>query len=324
MCKNKYLCFADFEFTCGYCINKYDSEILSAGVVICDDKYEVKEKFYCTCRPHKFPKLTKQCRKLTKLTQEEINNSPDSDDVMCIIVNLMKKYMIDDIYVWGNFDKPALLSDVRQHQKFRKSSCSIQKVSSKIFDIQWDITEKMELPEPVNIQELASAFDYTPSGSFHNALNDALALYVIYRAVYTEDLKNNLKLDEIRQKRLDKIERQHREAEKRQKETAFSLPLSDKEKLYYEEVGENSEEAKNYIYIRSKIVRTLNNNPDENNFLLLYLKTPERIKVISSKKYNYTLQGLSEKAISFERDSFSELILNECLDREKSCDTIII
>lgn len=78
------------------------------------------------------------------------------------------------------------------------------------------------------------------------------------------------------------------------------------------------------IYIRSKIVRTLNNNPDENNFLLLYLKTPERIKVISSKKYNYTLQGLSEKAISFERDSFSELILNECLDREKSCDTVII
>lgn len=317
MSENKYLCFADFEFTCGYCINKYDSEILSVGVIICDENYEIKEKFYCTCRPHKFPKLTKQCRKLTKLTQQEIDNSPDSNDVMSIIVSLLKKYMIDNIYVWGNFDRPALLSDVRQHQKFRKESGSIQKVSSKILDIQRSITEKMELPEPINIKELASAFDYTPAGSFHNALNDALALYVIYRAVYTEDLKSNRKLTEIRQKRLGRIEEKRRETEKRQKETAFSLPLSDKEKLYYEEIDENSEEAREFIYIRSKFVRTLNNNPDENDFLLLYLKTQERIKVISSKKYNYTLQNLSEKAIGFERDNFSELILDECRNREK-------
>ena len=315
--KNKYLCFADFEFTCGYCINKYDSEILSAGMIICDENYEIKERFYCTCRPHKFPKLTRQCRKLTKLTQEEIDNSPDSNDVMGIIVNLLKKYMIDNIYVWGNFDRPALLSDVKQHQKFRKESGNIQKVSGKILDIQKSITDKMGLPEPVNIKELASAFDYTPVGSFHNAINDALALYVIYKAVYTEDLKSNQKLNEIRQKRLDRIEAKCREAEKRQKETAFSLPLSDKEKLYYEEIGENSEEAKEFIYIRSKFVRTLKNNPDENEFLLLYLKTQERIKVISRKKYNYTLQNLSEKAIGFERDNFSELILSECRSKER-------
>lgn len=315
--KSQYICFADFEFTCGYCINKNDSEILSAGIVICDENYRIQEKFYCTCRPKRFPKLTRQCRKLTKLTQEEIDNSPDSNDVMLIIVNLMKKYMINDIYVWGNFDRIALLSDVRQHQRFGKGFRNIQKISSKIVDIQADITEKTELPEPVNIKELALAFDYTPQGNFHNALNDALALYVIYKAVYTEDLTTNEKLAEIRTDRYEKIEQRRIEAEKRRKETAFSIPLSDGEKLYYEEIGENSEEAGEFIYMRSRFVRALQNNPDENDFILLYLKTQERIKVISKKKYNYTLQHLSEKAIVFERDDFSELILKECRNRDK-------
>ncbi len=314
--RKKYLCFADFEFTCGYCINKYESEILSAGVIICDENYEIKERFYCTCRPYRYPKLTRQCRKLTKLTQEEIDNSPDSNDVMKIIVKLVKKYKIDDIYVWGNFDKPALLSDVKQHQKFRKEYGNIQRVISKILDIQKKITEQMELPEPVNIKELASAFDYTPAGSFHNALNDALALYVIYRAVCTDDLKSNEKLAEIRRKRLDRIEEKRREAEKRQKETAFSLPLSDKEKLYYEEIRKDDEKAKYYIFMRSRFVSSMKNNPDKSEFMLLYFRNNGGIKVIPKSKYNYTLQSLSEKAIGFERDNFSELLLSECRNKE--------
>ncbi|MDE6679054.1 MAG: hypothetical protein K2K02_08440, partial [Ruminococcus sp.] len=92
--EKKYLCFADFEFTCGYFINKMESEILSAGVVICDESYNIKERFYRTSRPNHFPRLTKQCKKLTKLTQTEINHSPDSNDVMGKIMKLVKKYNI--------------------------------------------------------------------------------------------------------------------------------------------------------------------------------------------------------------------------------------
>lgn len=311
--EKQYLCFADFEFTCGYYINKNDSEILSAGVVICDESYNVKEKFYCTSKPNHFPKLTKQCRKLTKLTQEEINMSPDSNDVMGIILHLLKKYRIDDIYVWGNFDKTGLLSDSKQHQKFRKDCINIQRASRKIYDIQESLTEKLGLPEPVNIKELASAFDYQPpSGTFHNALNDALALYVIYRAVYTEDISANEKLAEIRRDRTEKIEKRRLEVEKRQKETALSMPLDDTEKLYYNGLPENSDEAKNFLYIRSKFVTSMQNNPEKNDFLLLYMKTTERYKVIPKEKYNRTLQGLSEKAVGFQRENFSDILLEEC------------
>lgn len=313
--EKKYFCFADFEFTCGYCIHKLDSEILSAGVVICDESYNIREKFYCTSKPNRYPKLTKQCKKLTKLTQEEINDSPDSNDVMAVILKLMKKYNVEKVYVWGNFDKTALASDTKQHQRFGKDCANIQRVGKRIYDIQESITEKLELPEPVNIKELASAFDYKPlSGSFHNALNDALALYVIYRAVYTENFSQNKKLDEVRRIRIEKIEKRRLEVEKRQKETAFSLPLSDSEKLYYAEIGENSDEAKNFIYLRSKFASSMQNNPEKNNFLLLYMKTSERFKVIPKEKYNRTLQGLSEKAVDFERGNFSDLLLQECMN----------
>lgn len=311
--EKKYLCFADFEFTCGYFINKLESEILSAGVVICDEEYNIFEKFYCTSKPNRFPKLTKQCRKLTKLTQEEISNSPDSNDVMGIVLKLLRRYNIDKIFVWGNFDKTGLVSDMKQHQRFGKECRNIQRTSRKIYDIQDSLVNMMELPEPVNIKELASAFEYKPlSGTFHNALNDALALYVIYRGVYTEDLSGNEKLSEIRNERKERIRQQRLAVEKRQKETALSMPLNDMEKLYYSGLDENSEEAKNFLYLRSKFVTSMQNNPQKNNFLLLYMKTSERYKVIAKEKYNRTLQGLSEKAVDFERESFYELLLDEC------------
>lgn len=317
--EKKYLCFADFEFTCGYFINKFDSEILSAGMVICDESYNIAEQFYHTSKPNHFPKLTKQCKKLTKLTQQEISSSPDSNDVMGSILKLLQKYNIDNIYVWGNFDKTGLISDVKQHQKFGKECSNIQRTGKKIYDIQQKLINIMELPEPVNIQELASAFDYTPlNGTFHNALNDAFALYVIYKSVYTKDLSQNEKLTEIRNNRVEKIKQRHLEIEKRQKETALSMPLTDKEKLYYYTMQEESTETKSFLYLRSKFVSSLNNNPNKNVFLFLYMNTTERYKVIPKEKYNKTLQKLSEKVIEFERDNFSEILLNEC----KKSDTV--
>ena len=127
-------------------------------------------------------------------------------------------------------------------------------------------------------------------------------------------MSENEKLAEIRRLRIEKIEKRRIEVEKQQKETALSVPLTDREKLYYSQIDENADEAKNFIYLRSKFVNSMRNNPEKNNFLLLYMKTPEKFKVIPKEKYNRTLQGLSEKAVDFERENFSELLLKECMN----------
>ena len=71
--KGPYLCFADFEFTCGSPAHRLKSEMLSVGLVICDSEHNIIETFYCTARPNRFPKLTSQCKRLTHLTQAEIS-----------------------------------------------------------------------------------------------------------------------------------------------------------------------------------------------------------------------------------------------------------
>lgn len=317
MCNKKNICFADFEFTCGYNINKFKSEILSVGIVICDGDYKIKEKFYCTCRPYRFPKLTKQCLKLTHLTQTEIDNSPDSNDVMAIVLNLVQRYSINCILVWGNFDRMGLISDMKQHTKFKKECQNIRKVSKKITDIQKSLTEKMNLPEAVNIEELASAFDYVPvSGTFHNALNDAIALYSIYKAVNTENVMENEKLSEIRRGRIEKIERNRLKAEQKQQELAFSMTLSAEERRYYDGIKGDAKKELAYIMLRSKFVGAMQRYPEETDFLLVYLNDGKTVKVIPKEKYNYTLQNLSERTVAFLRKDFSDVILDECTEKE--------
>ncbi|MDE5582110.1 MAG: hypothetical protein K2J08_00190 [Ruminococcus sp.] len=317
MYNNKNLCFADFEFTCGYKINKLKSEILSVGIVICDSRYIIKEKFYCTCRPHLFPTLTRQCMKLTHLRQREIDNSPDSNDVMRSVNSLLKKYDIDFVFVWGNFDRHGFISDIQQHTRFKKECGNIRKVSKMIVDIQADMTEKMNLPEAVNIKELASAFDFQPvSGTFHNAINDALALYVIHKAVNTENVMENEKLSAIRRERIEKREQNQLKSEKKRTEIAFSVPLSESEKIYYEEIKGNARKEIDFIILRSKIISVMQNNPSDSEFIIVHFRENGAVKAIPKRKYNYTLQRLSEKSVEFNRENFSVIILEECKEKE--------
>ena len=101
------LCFADFEFTCGFYIDKAQCELLSIGLVICDGEYNVLKTYYRTAKPNIHSKLTKQCRKLTKLTQEEINASADADEAAGEVCSLLKQFGISQVSVWGNFDRPG-------------------------------------------------------------------------------------------------------------------------------------------------------------------------------------------------------------------------
>ena len=204
--KGPYLCFADFEFTCGSPAHRLKSEMLSVGLVICDSEHNIIETFYCTARPNRFPKLTSQCKRLTHLTQSEINNSPDSEAVLERVTALMDKYSASELCVWGNFDKPGLVSDRRQHIQFRKPHHNIDAVCSAITDIQDRMVREMGLPQAVSIEELASVFGYIPSnGTFHNALNDAEALFTIHKAVVSGEFRSSQKFAELRQERLDRM-----------------------------------------------------------------------------------------------------------------------
>ena len=287
-----YYCFADFEFTCGANIGINTCELLSAGAVICNSDYEIVERFYCTSRPVCRPRLTKQCRKLTKLTQEEISASDDSNKVLSDLLALLDRYSVDKIWVWGNFDKPAISSDMRNHQRKLRPASSISATWKRIIDIQETVVKKLGLPQAVSIGELSSVFGYTPeTGTFHNALNDAMAFYWIHRAAYTSDLEANEKFTGLRRERLERLEHMRLEAQQTRLEAGKAVPMTPAEREYYTAlcVKGTKGECRSFLKLRLNILKGEARFPDGARLAAIYYPTNHQVRVITEEQLDDSL-----------------------------------
>lgn len=305
----KYIGFADFEFTCGSAMYRLRSEMLSVGIVICDSSYNIAERFYATSKPNRFPKLSKQCRELTHLSQEEISASPDSSSVLKVAVRLMDKYGVSELWVWGNFDKPGLQSDIKQHRNFGKECGSICSVYNAVRDIQDEMVKRMELPQAVNIKELASAFGYVPdTGSFHNAMNDAMALYTIHKAVFTTDFRNRPEFKALVESRLEKIRQAKALQEEKRREKAFSVPLSPEEQALFD--GLDDKKRKRFVYLRFRIIAAIEKYPAAEEFAYISFEDSRKIKIFPKEKFDpKRCPGVSDIHI-FRKSELSSFIIN--------------
>ncbi|MDE5764945.1 MAG: hypothetical protein K2I00_08275 [Ruminococcus sp.] len=306
MYDEKYMCFADFEFTCGEQITRMKSEMLSIGLVICDSNYVIVDKYYSTSKPNLFPVLQKRCCDLTHLTQEEIDRSADSEIVLGRAVRLMQKYRINKLRVWGNFDRLGLISDVKQHRKFGKGYRNIKTIQNSICDIQQNMVKKMQLPEAVNIQELATAFGYTPeNGCFHNALIDAMALYTVHKSVYTTNFSSRPEFIKLAESRRKRIENARFAIDENRRKAAFAVPLTESEKAIFDILDEKQKNQ--FIYIRCNILKAMKKYPDATDFL--YVKYPKKLIIIPKEKYDPEKCVGSLEVKFFSAKNFSDFII---------------
>lgn len=304
-----FLCFADFEFTCGGGINRWRTELLSVGLVICDRSFQAVQRFYSTVRPVKQPKMTALCRDLTNLTQEEINVSPDSNDVLEQVMNLIQQYPCDGLYVWGNYDQIGLTSDARIHKKLGLPNKYITKASASVTDVQKHLTGMMGLPDAVNISELSTAFGFVPeSGTFHNAMNDAEGLYVSFRAVYTTDIEQNPAFQALRAERAAKREAAKRAAIERRNTAALTVAFSTEGQDYYNGLlkKENTQEAERFLLLRYTAIKVMRKYPDDKEYLITtvngkvraYRNTayPKQFRTAKQRYYCFT-EGTMDHAL---------------------------
>ena len=307
---NENYCYADFEFTCGFYDDRAMSELLSVGLVICDDEYNILATFYRTVRPCVRRKLTKQCRKLTKLTQEEIDASPDSNDVMRESAALLRSFGITEIGVWGNFDRPGLTSDIKQHARAGRSSSNISAVLKLVRDIQSETIRRMKLPQAINIKDLASAFGFVPAtGTFHNALTDALALHTVMRAVSTTDIYQCEGFLQLKQQRLDKIEADKRAAEERRAALTMLIPFTEREQEYFSKLT-SAVSKEDYLRLRFRIMNMFQRCPKEESFKFIILHSPRRTKLAASSKFEpekYTGGEFTD----YDRTNFDLILISE-------------
>ena len=305
----EYRCYCDMEFTCGYNIPSDESETISIGLVICDAKHNFVTEFYSTVRPIRRRKLQKKCIRLTNLTQKEIDESLDCELVMKKVVKLLHKYSIQEVFVYGNFDKAALFSDINIHKKRKMNYKSIKFVADKIVDIQPTIIRLLGLIHPVNIEMLSNALGWFPNDNerYHNALIDARALYHISKAAYTAKVNDIPSFSQLKneQKRIAKHEEKVLERE------AFQIPASADEIAFIKTLSVPLRH--NYYRTRLKIINAFSKYPNEFVFSVFIEKNDKNKKRVLIKprlsiceKYNPSHNYYNE----FEKNNFIEFLIS--------------
>ena len=302
------LCFADFEFTCGGNITGDRVELLSIGLVITDDDAQnVLDTFYDTVRPIKHPRLTKQCRKLTGLTQSIIDASFDAHFVCRKANMLLDRYGIDKILVWGNYDVVGLNSTVSNYERLSLDCVPIEKTANAVTNIQEIVMSRFGTKDIINVKDLSVALDFVPDGSFHNALVDAQAL----RCIYAHSLRPDIGCEKVYKLLSDRLElKKQREEEQRkaieERRASVIKDMTENERELYDQLvrSGNKKAASLLIKLHSKIDESYKKLPEGCDIVALSFKSSEQhaaIKLIEKPKFKVPADGeISYKSYHYE------------------------
>ena len=184
-------------------------EIISIGAIITNNNGVILNRFSSYIKPLKYPTMGRYYTKLTKITQENIDNASLFPIVINDFCKLISQYNIVNFFVFGSEDKIILKKEIKRHNyngpfnKIYKQIINIQpeisktiKYKKEIIKIQWGLFDLIKL---------YSIKKYTKQD--HNALTDALMLKDVYFAYISQKKPNNEFLMEVW---LDKKEKEHK------------------------------------------------------------------------------------------------------------------
>lgn len=110
----------DFEATCWDIETLAENEIIEIGAALINEKFEIINTFDIFVRPLLNPTLSDFCKKLTSITQEDIDNAQMFPDAWRSFEAEIKKHtniMIKDLLFcsWGYYDNNQLKHDCQLH-----------------------------------------------------------------------------------------------------------------------------------------------------------------------------------------------------------------
>lgn len=190
MQKPKY-CFGDFEYSCLDKTTNDGLPIISIGIVICDSKLHFMDSFYKTIKPLKNEILSERCKKLTGLTQEEIDSSKDFDIVCAECLDFINKYNLDNILIWGQGDHISVKYDFKLHREQGLPYSNIKLLKKRMKDIEPYLMKKVNLHCHIGLQRLQKMFAIKANDLVkHNALDDAILLSRLFYVLTRTNLNN--------------------------------------------------------------------------------------------------------------------------------------
>ena len=186
----KTVAFFDAEFTSksdGQ--NRGEQELIQYAILI----YKVIEKhghttlsndpiFEATSfvKPSMKPVLSKYIKKLTKITQQDVDEGKPLISAVDDIYHALKKYNTRDVYVWGP-DRLVLRTNLLLSKSDTDNS---RFVCGKFKDLSRKISQKLGYDRPITQHAASEKLHLAEIGSKHNAYYDALNLAQIYRQMF--------------------------------------------------------------------------------------------------------------------------------------------
>ncbi|MCR4695105.1 MAG: 3'-5' exonuclease [Pseudobutyrivibrio sp.] len=171
--KGKNYAFLDAEYLSARFKRKSIEDVISIGMIITNPKYEEMDRFYSTVRLTEGHRLPPLITELTGLTNEELEEAPYYEDVMTDIINMVKRYQVGQVFVWGG-DKSNFQRDFEARTLEKPLKRAVSKFISTIVNIQkdisYDITDGIDSGLSLaDLKTLCGLDNYVS----HNALNDA-------------------------------------------------------------------------------------------------------------------------------------------------------
>ncbi|MBD5492456.1 MAG: exonuclease domain-containing protein [Lachnospiraceae bacterium] len=159
-------------------------KIISVGFIVCNDTYNIKNRYASFVKPVHNTTITDYCMKLTGITQSDVDHGKKCNNAFRDIRELCMKYSVDYIFTFGNADKDGIRSSIKWNRKEKEKVYNLYAVSEKVIDVRPAILQGINCENDrrsPGLSKIAEQLEVKMKGEYHNALNDAMLLYKICR-----------------------------------------------------------------------------------------------------------------------------------------------
>lgn len=175
--------YLDAEFDAVRIDHKFQQAIISLGAVMLNEEAEIMDQFYSLTKPMNFHHLTSVVKRMTHLTNSQIEQAKEFPVLMKEFMDWIHVYEPDieqvRFYSFGPDDRRTLIQN-----------CHYHKIEAEFFshmkDLQKEISPSVKFQDQLisstlSLDDLKSA--YAIEGAVdHNALSDAIDLMYVHRA----------------------------------------------------------------------------------------------------------------------------------------------
>ncbi|MBW4695851.1 MAG: exonuclease domain-containing protein [Lyngbya sp. HA4199-MV5] len=159
----------DLEATCcdQETIKRHEMEIIEIGAVMVESQgLNITDEFQTFIKPIRYPILTKLCKSLTSITQEQVDQAPGYVEASVLLKQWLSNYPNAVFGSWGDYDR----NQFKQDSKFHNVPFPIAYPHVNLKQL---FSEAQGLPKRYGMAEALQLARIALEGTHHRGIDDA-------------------------------------------------------------------------------------------------------------------------------------------------------